>query len=187
MDAPDMNFDDMVTMAEDRKQWRAYVISKFGKCKRKKRNRRALTIRWQGGDGTVTTTTIAAPKTIATIKVTAMKPKVTATKPKLTLSAKAPSFIPQLQLKQAKIKKKKSKPRPMTYKEKLREHNSYLDEHHGQYRRAIEAVFDSDSSADYSGHCSFVCLLTVTAFIALCITPTASCKTLYQRNTTQRK
>ena len=77
---------------------------------------------------------------------------------KIMLSASAQSFVPSkkpMKLKQVKLKKKKPKPIKQTYEEKVDEYNEYLWQHHGKYRQAVNAVFDSDSSADYSGHCSF--------------------------------
>ena len=156
MDAPDLRFEELEAIAADRKQWRALVTTRFGKCKKPRKNKRALTIRWLGEDGTATTTTIATPRITAKIIVNApVRPaKNKVKKQKVTLSANAPSFVPLLQ--QAKIKKRKSKPKKLTYAEKVKEHKAYLWEHHGQYRAAINAVFDSDSSSEYSGHCSFV-------------------------------
>ena len=133
------------------------MTTRFGKCKKMKRNKRALTIRWLGENGIATTTTIATPKITTKIIVTApdrpAKNKKMK-KQKVVLSADAPSFVPLLQ--QAKLKKRKPKPKKLTYAEKVTEHNAYLWDHHGKYRAAVNAVFDSGSSTEYSGHCSFV-------------------------------
>ena len=88
-----------------------------------------------------------------TTTTTTMNPTSTAKPP--TLSASAPSFVPPLKLKQAKIKKTKPKMKKMTYEAKVTEYNQYLWEHHGKYRAAVNAVFDSGSSEDYSGNCSY--------------------------------